>query len=537
MSIHKEVSFEESICSHLGSNGWLYEHPSADRYDRAGALFPEDLAAWIQVSQPEAWNTLTKAHGAAAITMLADRLRATMDKQGTLAVLRDGLDVVGLKTSLVLCRFRPALAMNETLQAQYAANRLRVVRQVRYSQHSEACIDLVLFLNGIPVATVELKSDYTQSVEDAVDQYRYDRLPRSPVGNKAEPLLSFPGGALVHFAVSNSLVRMCTKLQGADSHFLPFDRGNDYGAGNAPNPNGAPTAYLWEDVWQRDSWLEILGRYIVPQRNEKKQLTDWLFPRFHQLDATRKLVASVRQEGAGGKYLIEHSAGSGKTNSISWTAHFLADLHDDQNQKVFDTVLVVSDRTVLDRQLRESIEGFERTLGVVASITGDGASKSNELAKALTAGKKIVICTVQTFPFALDEVRKLSKVKAKRFAVIADEAHSSQSGKASAEMRMVLTAEEQAELADGGEYSTEDILAAKMASRADADSGITFVAFTATPKAKTLELFGRRPNPAAPVCKATCPPPFTSTPCARPSRKASSSTCCATTLPTRWRSS
>ena len=508
MSIHKEISFENDICSHLDNHGWIYEHPSADRYDRTRALFPEDIAAWVQASQPDAWDTLIKAHGTAAITMLADRLRAALDKQGTLAVLRDGLDVIGLKTSLVLCRFRPALAMNETLQAQYAANRLRVIRQVRYSQHSEACIDLVLFLNGIPVATVELKSDYTQSVDDAVDQYRYDRLPRSSVGNKAEPLLSFPGGALVHFAVSNSLVRMCTKLQGADSHFLPFDRGNDYGAGNAPNPNGAPTAYLWEDVWQRDSWLEILGRYIVPQRNEKKQLTDWLFPRFHQLDATRKLVASVREEGAGGKYLVEHSAGSGKTNSISWTAHFLADLHDDQNQKVFDTVLVVSDRTVLDRQLRESIEGFERTLGVVASVTGDGASKSSELAKALSAGKKIVICTVQTFPFALDEVRKLAKAKKSRFAVIADEAHSSQSGKASAEMRMVLTAEEQAELADGGEYSTEDILAAKMVSRADADSGITFVAFTATPKAKTLELFGRRPHPDRAVGKDNLPEAF-----------------------------
>ena len=312
----------------------------------------------------------------------------------------------------------------------------------------------------------------------------------------------------MHFAVSNSNVRMCTRLQGADSYFLPFDRGNDYGAGNAPNPDGAPTAYLWEEVWQRDSWLEILGRYIVPQKNEKKQITGWLFPRFHQLDATRKLVASIRGEGAGGKYLIEHSAGSGKTNSISWTAHFLADLHDVENQKVFDTVLVVSDRTVLDKMLREAIEGFERTLGVVASVTGEGASKSRELAKALSAGKKIVVCTVQTFPFALDEVRKLSKAKGRRFAVIADEAHSSQSGKASAEMRMVLTAEEQAELADGGEYGTEDILAAKMAGRAAVDSGITFVAFTATPKPKTIELFGRRPVPGAPPSRDNMPEAF-----------------------------
>ncbi|MBB5693594.1 type I restriction endonuclease subunit R [Muricoccus pecuniae] len=508
MSIHKELAFEDGICAHLDGHDWLYEAKSADRYDRARALFPEDLAAWVQETQPDAWATLTKAHGASATTMLADRLRDALNKRGTLVVLRDGLDVLGLKTSLALCQFRPALAMNEALQARYAANRLRVVRQVRYSLHGQDCIDLVLFLNGIPVATVELKSDYTQSVADAVDQYRYDRPPRSLVGNKDEPLLSFPGGAVVHFAVSNSNVRMCTKLVGADSVFLPFDQGDNFGAGNPPNKFGAPTAYLWEQVWQRDSWLEILGRYVVAEKNEKKQLKSWLFPRFHQLKATRRLVASVRQEGAGGRYLIEHSAGSGKTNSIAWTAHFLADLHNDKNEKVFDTVLVVSDRTVLDKMLRETIEGFERTLGVVASVTGEGGSKSSELAKALGAGKKIVICTVQTFPWALDEVRKLAKTKGKRFAVVADEAHSSQSGKAAAELKTVLTAEEQADVVDGAEVSVEDLLAAKMAARADADTSITFVAFTATPKAKTIELFGRRPDPSRPAAKDNLPEAF-----------------------------
>ncbi|WP_272876056.1 type I restriction endonuclease [Neoroseomonas soli] len=203
---------------------------------------------------------------------------------------------------------------------------------------------MVLFLNGIPVATAELKSDYTQSVQDAVDQYRFDRLPRAPGKNLAEPLLSFPGGALVHFALSNSEAQMCTRLAGADSKFLPFNRGHDFGAGNPPNPNGAPTAYLWEEVWQRDSWLEILGRYLVPVKDDKKRLAGWIFPRFHQLDASRKLVAEVLKDGPGGKYLIEHSAGSGKTNSIAWTAHFLADLHDAANSKLFDTVLVVSVR-------------------------------------------------------------------------------------------------------------------------------------------------------------------------------------------------
>ncbi|WP_233256053.1 type I restriction endonuclease subunit R [Falsiroseomonas bella] len=508
MSIHKEKAFEEGICAHLAAHGWLYEEGSADRYDRWRALFVEDLAAWAQASQPDAWATLTKTHGAAAAKTLADKLRAALDKQGTLHLLRHGLDVVGLKATLSLCQFRPALAMNETLTARYAANRLRVVRQVRYSAHGEESLDLVLFLNGIPVATAELKSDYTQSVKDAIDQYRYDRLPKAPGKNVAEPLLSFPGGALVHFAVSNSEVHMCTRLAGADSVFLPFNKGHDFGAGNPPNPNGAPTAYLWEEIWDRDGWLEILGRYIVPVRSAKKDLKGWIFPRFHQLVATRKLVGAVLQEGPGGRYLVEHSAGSGKTNTIAWSAHFLADLHDAKNAKLFDTVIVVSDRNVLDKQLQQAIEGFERTKGVVAIVTGDGSSKSKELADALAAGKKIVVCTIQTFPFAMDEVRKLSATKGKRFAVIADEAHSSQSGKAAAELKMILTPEEIAALEDGGEIGVEDILAAKMAARAEQDRNITFVAFTATPKAKTLELFGTRPDPTRPAAKDNLPAAF-----------------------------
>ena len=202
------------------------------------------------------------------------------------------------------------------------------------------------------------------------------------------------------------------------------------------------------------------GRYLVPVKDEKKRLQGWIFPRFHQLDATRKLLAAVLREGPGGRYLIQHSAGSGKTNSIAWTAHFLADLHDAANRKLFDTVLVVSDRTVLDKQLREAVEGFERTQGVVATVTGEGASKSRELAEALAQGKKIVVCTIQTFPFALAEVRRLAATQGKRFAVIADEAHSSQTGQAAAKLKATLSAEEVAALEDGGEVDMEDLLAA-----------------------------------------------------------------------------
>jgi type I restriction enzyme R subunit len=458
--------------------------------------------------------------------VVAERLRKSLDSQGTLAVLRQGFEMIGLKHAVAMCQFKPALAMNADLQARYAANRLRVVRQVHYSVHNENSIDLVLFVNGIPVATAELKSHYTQSVQDAVYQYKTDREPFFKPKNVAEPLLAFPGGALVHFAVSNAAAEMTTRLAGLDTTFLPFNQGNAGGAGNPPKA-GIATDYLWKEVWQRDSFLQILGRYLVPVKNAKKQLVGWIFPRYHQLTVTRKLVAAVTLEGPGNKYLVQHSAGSGKTNSIAWTAHFLADLHDAKDQKVFDTVIVISDRTVLDDQLREAIMSFERTQGVVAVITGEGASKSKELAEALSAGKKIVVCTVQTFPFALEEVRKLAATKGKRFAVIVDEAHSSQTNETAAKLKMVLSAAEMAELIDGGGVSAEDILAAQMTAKAgdDEKAGITYVAFTATPKDKTLQLFGTRPTPRASRRPTTSRRPSTSTRCARPSRKASSWMC------------
>ncbi|WP_405119757.1 type I restriction endonuclease subunit R [Pseudomonas leptonychotis] len=505
MSLHKEVSFENEICEQLAASGWLYAEGDAQAYDRARALFPADLLDWVKSTQPQAWEALSKNHGAAAEAVLLDRLRKSLDERGTLDVLRHGIELLGLRQPLQLAQFKPALIMNPELTAKYAANRLRVVRQVRYSLACENSIDLVLFLNGIPVATCELKTDFTQSVQDAVDQYRFDREPK-PKG-RAEPLLSFPVGALVHFAVSNREVQMTTRLEGAATHFLPFNLGNDGGAGNPLNPDGHATAYLWQQVWQRDSWLEIIARYLVAQKDKKKQLRSIIFPRYHQLDATRKLVAKVLEEGPGGKFLIQHSAGSGKTNSIAWAAHFLADLHDAEQQKLFQSVLVVSDRTVLDAQLQEAIFSFERTTGVVATITGESASKSGELAKALAGGKKIVVCTIQTFPFALKAVQELAATEGKRFAVIADEAHSSQTGEAASKLKQVLSIEELKELADGGEASTEDILAAQMSARS-AESGITYVAFTATPKAKTLELFGRRPNPELPASSSNLPAPF-----------------------------
>ena len=490
MNLHQEHHFEREICEHLSGNGWLYADGDAAHYDRPSALYLPDLVAWLQATQPESWEALAKTHGPQATARLAERIRKNLDERGTLDVLRRGVEMVGLKRPLTLVQFRPALSINTVIEQHYAANRLRVVRQVKHSPNRpNDCMDLVLFVNGIAVATAELKSDFTQSVGDAVDQYRLDRNPH-PKGGVAEPLLAFPGGALVHFAVSQAEVMMTTRLAGTETFFLPFNRGNGGGAGNAPDPGGFATRYLWEEVWARDSWLEILGRYLIGKRDEKKRLKTVIFPRYHQLDATRKLVADVRANGAGQRYLIQHSAGSGKTNSIAWTAHFLADLHDAANAKVFDSVLVVSDRAVLDAQLQEAIFDFERTTGVVATITGEHGSKSAQLGEALQAGKKIIVCTIQTFPFALKTVQELAATEGKRFAVIADEAHSSQTGQSAADLKKFLSAQERAELQDGGEIDSETVLHAQMGARS-AESGLTYVAFTATPKGKTLELFGR----------------------------------------------
>ena len=506
MSLHNEVKFEDDICEHLAQHGWLYRDAQEQSYSRELALLGADVVAWIQASDPEAWQTLVRNHGGAAESVVLQRLRTCLDQAGTLHVLRNGFDLLGLRRPLAMAQFKPALALNPEITQRYHANRLRVVRQLRYSTQNENCLDLVLFLNGIPIATVELKTDHTQSVEDAVRQYRDDRPPH-PRGLAPERLLTFPSGALVHFAVSNSHVRMTTHLQGPQTQFLPFDRGDHGGAGNPLNPDGHRTAYLWEQVWQRDSWLEILGRYIVAEKDDRRQIRKLIFPRYHQLDATRALQRAVLAEGVGRRYLIQHSAGSGKTNSIAWSAHFLADLHDAQNRKVFDTVLVVSDRRVIDGQLQSAIYGFERTTGVVATIKGDEGSKSKELAQALSGEKKVVVCTIQTFPKALEEVQKLAATQGKRFAVIADEAHSSQTGEAANKLKLVLSAEEQQGLADGGTIDLEDIMTADMSTRADR-SGITYVAFTATPKAKTLELFGRPADPSRPASSDNLPQPF-----------------------------
>ncbi|TPX04189.1 type I restriction endonuclease subunit R, partial [Schumannella luteola] len=507
MAIHHEKAFEDEICAALEANGWLYS-PTASGYDQKRALFPDDVFAWLQETQPEEWAKAVKPAASAAEQeqakqQLLDRLVTTLDLPldaggGTLNVLRNGFKKT--PASFAMCAFKPATSLNASALARYQAVRLRVMRQVFYSSKKRDSIDLVLFVNGLPVATIELKTDDTQSLADAVQQYRHDR------GPQGEPLLGFGNRTLVHFAVSTDRVAMTTRLAGAATHFLPFDRGDAGRSGNPTVPGKAASAYLWEQVLQRDAWLHIVGKLL---HLEKKTSTDpitgavtkstsILFPRYHQWELVTTLLDAARTEGPGHRYLVQHSAGSGKTNSIAWLAHGLATMHDDADRRVFDTVIVVTDRTVLDDQLQRAIREIEGVDGTVATINADEVrkagddvtSKSGLLARELLSGKHIVIVTLQTFPFALEAIHSTTGLAEKRFAIIADEAHSSQTGEAAKKLKEVLTAEERADVDDGADFDTEAVLAEQMAARADSPN-LSFFAFTATPKAKTMELFGR----------------------------------------------
>ncbi|UGT53960.1 type I restriction endonuclease subunit R [Nocardia asteroides] len=506
MSDHNEVTFESEICTYLQTNGWLYSVNDTG-YDRERALFPEDLFAWMTETQPAAYEKALNAAGSQS--KFLDVLTTALDKPlehggGTLNILRNGVQFIG-GGRLKMAQFRPETSLNATTNEQYAAMRVRVMRQVHFSTADNRSIDLVLFINGLPVATVELKTDFTQSLDDAINQYRTKRHPLT--NGRPEPLLSFGHRALVHFAVANDLAAMTTRLEGEKTHFLPFNMGHDHGAGNPPGKDGwSATAYLWQRVWQKDAWLNIIGRLMIVESKEEWDVatgtsvrrTSMLFPRFHQWEAVTNIVAAVSEEGVGKRYLIEHSAGSGKTNTIAWTAHRLARLHVN-DEKVFDSVIVVVDRTVLDGQLQEAIRQIDGSGQIVATISpqdvrkAGAKSKSGLLATALKNGELIIAVTIQTFPHALEEIQADSTLKGRRFAVIADEAHSSQSGQISSKLKAVLTAEEVKEIEEGGEIDVETILAAEMAERADSPN-ISYFAFTATPKNKTLHLFGR-PGP------------------------------------------
>jgi type I restriction enzyme R subunit len=490
---HTEKAFEDAIEDGLLSRGWVKGKASA--FDPATAVLAADFLAFVSSTQPELCASLKKQHGAGLDALLVEQLAKNMDSLGSLEVLRHGFSFFGKKIQCAY--FKPAHGLNPDILALYARNRLVITRQVHFAvaghEHADQSVDMLLSLNGIPVATVELKNHLTkQTVEDAITQYR-----RRDARHK---LFQFKKRALVHFAVDPDLAYMTTRLAGDGTTFLPFNRGHGLGAGNGDHPSGYRTGYLWEEVWARDSFLDLVGRFVhlikeektrrdekgQPQKVEEEKV---VFPRYHQLEVVRKLVDAARTDGAGKSYLVQHSAGSGKSNSIAWLAHHLASLHAADDSKVFDSVIVITDRTVLDRQLQDNIYQFEHKQGVVARID----EHSDQLAKALTTGTSIIITTLQKFPFVTEKVGQLA---GKRYAIIVDEAHSSQTGESAKKLKEVLAPASldaaAAEDATSDDYETWEDEVARSASARGKQKNLSFFAFTATPKFKTLEVFGHK---------------------------------------------
>ncbi|MGD0234554.1 MAG: type I restriction endonuclease [Syntrophorhabdales bacterium] len=483
---HTETAFESAIEDHLLTQAG-YAKGDKDLFNPERGLDPTVLMAFIQETQPKEWDYLKNLQKDKANNVLLDALCASLDSEheGCLTALRHGFKCFGKLFHVAY--FAPASGLNPETQKLYAANRLTVTRQLRYSNKHNNTLDLVLSLNGIPVATAELKNPMTgQTWKSAIYQYQNDRDPY-------DLIFRFKKRTLVHFAVDPDEVYMTTYLNGKSTRFLPFNMGNGTGAGNPENPNGYKTHYLWEYIWQRDSFLDILARFIHLQIEEKKiggkkiKQETMIFPRYHQLDCVRKMVANAGEKGVGHNYLIQHSAGSGKSNSIAWLAHRLSSLHDKADEKVFDSVIVITDRLVLDQQLQNTIYQFEHKQGVVQKIDED----STQLANALSAGTPIIITTLQKFPFVTE---KIGELPARRYAVIVDEAHSSQSGESATELKGVLAGaaikeEAKAKAQEEGLPDYEEEILRTMAKRGK-QPNISFFAFTATPKYKTLEVFG-----------------------------------------------
>ncbi len=484
-----EHAFEDAIEAALLAAGYLKSLPS--HFDPVLGLDTAELFAFIGATQITEWERLLGRYGNdpdAAQRGFAKRLAAELDARGTVEVLRQG--VVDLGVTIRLAFFQPAHGLTPVLRELYAANRVSATRQLAYEPGSTKTLDLVLLVNGIPTATAELKNPLTnQSVEHAIAQYRSDRDPAN---------VTLARRALVHFAVDPDRVAMTTKLAGQTTQFLPFNLGHAGGAGHPPNPAGHRTAYLWQRVWARDAWMDLLARFVHVERPThgspaaRRAAERVVFPRFHQWDAVLALETHARGHGAGHSYLVEHSAGSGKSNTIAWTAHRLSSLHDDSDQKVFDKVVVITDRVILDRQLQDTIYQFEHTRGVVVKIDKDSA----QLAEALAGEQaRIIVTTLQKFPVVLD---KIAGLPARRYAVIVDEAHSSQTGEAAKDLRLVLGATEEAELTaaeaeDAGFIAeaidpVEEALAKAVGARGRQEN-LSFFAFTATPKARTLGRF------------------------------------------------
>ncbi len=480
-----EKGFEEYIEEHLLRNGYVKGSP--DDYNKEYALDTKLLFEFLEDTQPKKMDKLRQIHKDQYKFKILKRLNTELNNRGMIDVLRHGIKDYGVY--LDLAYFRPASKLNDEMIKLYEKNRISVTRQVHYSTKNENSIDMLICINGLPVVVLELKNPFTgQTYQDAIMQYKKDRSPN-------ELLFQFKKRAIVFFAVDTQEAYMTTRLSGDKTSFLPFNKGCDGGKGNPDNPDGLKTDYLWEEILQKDSLMDILKRFVFIETQEKKDIDGntytsetVIFPRYHQLDVVRKLEADAKKKGVGTNYLVQHSAGSGKTNSISWLAHRLANLHDDNDNPVFDSVIVITDRRVLDRQLQDSIYQLEHKYGVVQKIDKD----SNQLADALKSGTRIIISTLQKFPFIIEKVGEL---KSRKYAVIIDEAHSSSAGENMASLREVLsvsTLEEAAKLdeeLEGKEYDPEEEILKTIKKRGK-QPNISFFAFTATPKAKTLEMFG-----------------------------------------------
>lgn len=521
MSKGNEERFQQDIINALVQQGWLVGESRF--YDPNTALYTEDLLAYVKEAWPKTWERIAQNNPLDPEKYLIQQTVRQLQRKGTLEVLRHGFKVPAAQVNL--CGFKPDHQMNPDTEKRYELNRLRVVPELSYSPHTtygqvyNPRLDLVLFVNGIPTATLELKSDFKQSTEHAKRQYKNDRPVKDPITRKDEPLLVFKRGALVHFAVTQQEVAMTTKLAGKETFFLPFNQGTDEGAKGNPAPkdeNTYATAYLWEYIFNPDQWLKILGRFLHLEQQVSENFNGrrhtketMIFPRYHQWDVVNQLIANTHQEGPGQRYLVQHSAGSGKSNSIAWTAHQLAQLYDKENKRLFSSIIVVTDRTVLDNQLQQTIYQFEHAQGVVCPITRDlgNQSKSKQLAEALMSQARIIIVTIQTFPALFEILDEYPQLAKGHYAVIADEAHSSQTGAEANKLRSILSSLDNQEERDEEEISAEDLLDAALSQRRPSEN-ISYYAFTATPKAKTIELFGRLPNPELPPSEKNKPEAF-----------------------------
>ncbi|WP_349826755.1 type I restriction endonuclease subunit R [Brevibacterium litoralis] len=501
-----ERSFETTICEALAERGWLYEddgRPGAAGWDVARAMIPGDVLHWLATQYPDEYEKAVPAdlaNGARehAEAKLLDHLIREWKKPtrmdpvtghpsgGLLGLLRKGLPYsqVGRPAARFgpLVAFPPANPNLTSVIEQSDAVRLRVLRQVRFDTQKLDTIDLVLCANGLPVATLELKTDNTQTVNHAIAQYKADRIP-----GPGRALLE-PGRALVHFAVSNELVYMTTKLEGENTHFLPFNRGDDGHQGNPVSHTGSATDYLWREILARPMFLRILKDFALyePNKQGKKSAGRLIFPRFHQLRAVERIVADIEARGPGGRYLVQHSAGSGKTKTIAWLSHRLIRHMDDSATSTFDSVVVVTDRTVLDENVREDMNLVQSSAGLVVNIGTATGAKSAQVKDALLEGGHIITCTLQTFPHVMGLIEDTSELRGRNWAIVADEAHSSQTGSSARALKRLLA---DVDLDETEEISADDLLAATDSAIARS-ANITFIALTATPKAKTLRLFG-----------------------------------------------